>query len=129
MSWQPDGTAGAWADEVNESDAVVNLAGEGIADRRWTDARKRTLEQSRILSTRSLVAAISRATRRPSVLVSGSAVGYYGDTGDRTNGIRSAGNDFWRSSGGLGTRGPKGRSARLPCESDSTGIAGAGRRR
>ena len=83
VAWEPDGTAGAWADVVVGADAVVNLAGEGLADRRWTAARKRALEQSRVLSTRSLVAAIARSARTRPVLVSGSAVGYYGDTGDR----------------------------------------------
>ena len=84
VAWQPDGTAGAWAGVVDGADAVVNLAGESIADGRWTARRKLALEQSRVLSTRSLVAAIARASRRPPLLVSGSAVGYYGDTGDRT---------------------------------------------
>jgi uncharacterized protein (TIGR01777 family) len=83
VAWQPDGTAGTWAGVLDGADAVINLAGEGIADRRWTRARKEALEQSRILSTRSLVLAIARATRTPAILISGSGVGYYGDTGDR----------------------------------------------
>jgi uncharacterized protein len=83
VSWQPDGTAGAWTREIDGAGAVVNLAGEGIADRRWTATRKRALEQSRILSTRSLVTAIAQSTQTPSVLISGSGVGYYGDTADK----------------------------------------------
>jgi uncharacterized protein len=83
VAWQPDGTAGAWAGVVDGADALVNLAGESIADGRWTARRKLALEQSRVLSTRSLVGAIARASRRPPLLISGSAVGYYGDTADR----------------------------------------------
>ena len=83
VAWQPDGAAGSWADAIDGAGAVVNLAGEGISDRRWTKARKTWLEQSRLLSTRSLVAAIARAAERPPVLISASGVGYYGDTGDR----------------------------------------------
>jgi uncharacterized protein (TIGR01777 family) len=82
VAWQPDGSAGAWANAVDGADAVVNLAGESIADGRWTAARKAALAESRLLSTRSLVAAIDRAHRRPGLLLSSSAVGYYGPRGD-----------------------------------------------
>lgn len=81
VRWTPDGTAGDWAAAIDGADAVVNLAGEGIADARWSDARKRALRDSRLLATRSLVAAIERAARPPSVLVSGSGIGYYGARG------------------------------------------------
>jgi uncharacterized protein (TIGR01777 family) len=60
---------------------VVNLAGAGIADARWTGARKKILRDSRILATRSLVNAIHSAARPPAVLVSSSGIGYYGDRG------------------------------------------------
>lgn len=63
-------------------DAVVNLAGEPIAAGRWSAARKRLLESSRIDLTRGLVAWIARAEQRPRVLLSASAVGFYGDQGD-----------------------------------------------
>lgn len=63
-------------------DAVVNLAGAPIADKRWTPARKAELWASRISLTEDLVAWMGRAGHKPSVLVSGSAVGWYGDTGD-----------------------------------------------
>lgn len=59
-------------------DAVVNLAGAGIADRRWSDARKQELFDSRLVPTRRLVAWMRRAKARPRVLLSGSAVGWYG---------------------------------------------------
>lgn len=65
-------------------DAVINLAGEGIAEKRWTTARKRALWDSRVALTDELVAQIKRCREAPGVLISGSAVGYYGDQGDRT---------------------------------------------
>jgi uncharacterized protein (TIGR01777 family) len=82
VHWMPDGTAGEWARVVEDATAVVNLAGEGIADRRWTDARKRAILESRLAATRSLVAAIEQASKPPRALVSASAVGYYGPRGD-----------------------------------------------
>ncbi|MBY6032102.1 TIGR01777 family oxidoreductase [Marinobacter daepoensis] len=63
-------------------DAVINLAGEGIADKRWSDARKQTLRSSRIELTRNLVQIVRSWQKLPEVMVSGSAVGYYGDQGD-----------------------------------------------
>ncbi|NVK41980.1 MAG: TIGR01777 family protein [Oceanospirillaceae bacterium] len=59
-------------------DAIVNLAGAPIVDRRWSEARKRLLRASRLDTTRDLLRLIERLDRRPDVLVSGSAVGYYG---------------------------------------------------
>ncbi len=64
--------------------AVFNLAGEGIADRRWTASRKRALLQSRVGPTEELVAALAACTRRPPVLVNASAIGYYGARPDDT---------------------------------------------
>ena len=82
VAWQPDGTAGPWAEALDGADAVVNLAGESIAGAAGRPARKAALTESRLLSTRSLVAAINLAKARPPVLVSGSAVGYYGPHGE-----------------------------------------------
>jgi uncharacterized protein len=62
-------------------DAVINLAGEGIADKRWSDGRKRELLDSRIALTRTLVDVIKTWKKAPDVVVSGSAVGFYGDQG------------------------------------------------
>src|SRR5689334_1614947 len=59
-------------------DAVVNLAGENLGRRRWTPARKQEFVESRVGTTRKLVQWIKAASRKPRVLVSGSAVGYYG---------------------------------------------------
>jgi len=62
-------------------DAIINLAGEGIADARWTDIRKQQLLDSRINITKQLISYIKKATNKPRVLISGSAIGYYGDKG------------------------------------------------
>ncbi|MDX1590271.1 MAG: TIGR01777 family oxidoreductase [Oleiphilaceae bacterium] len=64
-------------------DGVINLAGEGIADKRWTRARKQTLMDSRVALTQELVRHMNRCKEAPGVLISGSAVGYYGDQGER----------------------------------------------
>jgi uncharacterized protein (TIGR01777 family) len=82
VSWAPDGKTGSWADSLAGADAVVNLAGESIAAGRWSAARKQRIEASRLLATRSLVAAIAAQNPRPRVFVSASAVGYYGPCGD-----------------------------------------------
>jgi uncharacterized protein (TIGR01777 family) len=74
----PGDTTGTWAAEIDGADAVINLAGAGIADKRWSAARKLELRQSRTDSTRALVEAIRSATKRPTVFLSGSAVGFYG---------------------------------------------------
>jgi uncharacterized protein (TIGR01777 family) len=78
VGWVPDGTAGGLADLLSGADAVINLAGESIDGGRWTAARKRTLTESRLRSTGTLVEAICAAAAPPAVFVSGSAVGYYG---------------------------------------------------
>jgi uncharacterized protein len=82
VPWTPDGEAGAFAREIDGADAVVNLAGESIAAGRWSPERKRAILDSRIKATRSLTEAIARAARPPGVLISGSAVGYYGPHAD-----------------------------------------------
>src|SRR5437879_4565265 len=66
------------------ADAVVNLAGASIADGRWTAERKALLRSSRIDTTRALVNALAKMNARPSVLVSASAIGIYGNRGDET---------------------------------------------
>ncbi|MCT2593244.1 TIGR01777 family oxidoreductase [Streptomyces sp. N2-109] len=64
-------------------EAVVHLAGAGIGDRRWTAAYKQELRDSRVLSTGALAKALTSLDTPPRTLLLGSAVGYYGDTGDR----------------------------------------------
>jgi len=76
-------------------DAVINLAGEGIADARWTPERKRALIQSRVLSARRLIDAMSYMNSKPKVFLSASAIGFYGDQGDQLLNEESAkGNGF-----------------------------------
>ena len=82
VQWTPNGASGPWAAELEGATAVVNLAGAGIADKRWTAARKIELRASRVNSTRSLVAAMASTTNRPTVFIQGSAIGYYGATLD-----------------------------------------------
>ncbi|MGW1773755.1 TIGR01777 family oxidoreductase [Streptomyces sp. NPDC002104] len=65
-------------------DAVVHLAGAGVGDHRWTDAYKREIRDSRVKGTAAIAAAVAAMDEPPATLVSGSAIGYYGDTGDRT---------------------------------------------
>ena len=74
------GSLSAWTPETT-FDAVINLAGEPIIDRPWTEARKQALRDSRIGITGQLLAAMAKATRKPTVFLSGSAIGIYGDTG------------------------------------------------
>jgi uncharacterized protein (TIGR01777 family) len=66
---------------ISRADAIVNLAGESIFGR-WTSARKRAIVESRVNLTRAIANAVSRSASRPTVFISGSAVGYYGDRGD-----------------------------------------------
>jgi uncharacterized protein (TIGR01777 family) len=67
---------------LSRVDAVVNLAGASIGDRRWSERRKLELAKSRIGSTVALVQAIASASPRPRVLLNTSAADYYGDAGD-----------------------------------------------
>ncbi|MDH6139059.1 MULTISPECIES: TIGR01777 family oxidoreductase [Kitasatospora] len=89
---QPDGSVGVgWNPVRGEVDlaglagtgAVVHLAGAGVADHRWTDAYRQRIRDSRVQGTLTLANALTRLDTPPSVLVSASAVGYYGQTGDR----------------------------------------------
>jgi uncharacterized protein (TIGR01777 family) len=64
-------------------DAVINLAGESIAGR-WTTAKKQLIRDSRVLGTKNLVNALAQLSSRPKVLLSASAIGYYGDRGEET---------------------------------------------
>jgi len=77
--------AGGWQDRLASCDAVVNLAGESVADGRWTAARKRRMRRSRLATTDNVAAAVAGAGH-PVTLVSASAVGYYGDGGEHALG-------------------------------------------
>jgi uncharacterized protein (TIGR01777 family) len=63
-------------------DAVVHLAGEGIAGLRWTDEKKKAIRDSRVLGTRNIVNTLAELRQKPRVFISGSAMGFYGDRGD-----------------------------------------------
>jgi uncharacterized protein (TIGR01777 family) len=95
VTWVPDGTSGEWAQVIDSRDAVINLAGQGLADGRWNAARRQAILTSRLLPTRSLVAAITRAATPPRVLVSASGINYYGPHGDEiVTEATAAGTDF-----------------------------------
>lgn len=80
VEWQPGETG--WHSQVADADGFVNLAGENIGEGRWTEERKRALRASRIDATGALVAAMRKNPRPGRVLVSASAIGYYGARGD-----------------------------------------------
>jgi len=81
IAWDP--TAGVLDPaDLNGIDAVVHLAGAGIGDRRWTESYKLQIRESRVRSTNLLCEAIAAADDGPKVLLSGSAIGYYGSRGD-----------------------------------------------
>lgn len=89
---------GSWQEKVATSEAVVNLAGAGIADEPWTPQRKQEILDSRIKTTQYIVEAIQKATTPPKVLVNASAVGYYGTSETATFDENSnAGDDFLAS--------------------------------
>jgi hypothetical protein len=81
FTWEP-GLVGEWAKAVDGADGIVNLAGEPIAAKRWSEAQKVKLRSSRIDATRSLVNAVAKAKAKPKFLINASAVGYYGPHGD-----------------------------------------------
>lgn len=94
VHWDPS-VRGEWEKEVNGCDAVINLIGKNVFEERWNNEVKKQILASRVLPTRLLTEAIGRAERRPAVMVSVSAVGYYGDRGqEMVTEASSAGNDF-----------------------------------
>ncbi len=93
LRWLPEQEP-APAAALNGCDAVIHLAGENVAQR-WSDDAKRRIRSSRELGTRNLVAGIEAAEPRPRVLISSSAVGYYGPHGDEElDETTAAGDDF-----------------------------------
>src|SRR5262245_2255745 len=81
ISWDP-ATGRLDRASIEGAGAAIHLAGVGIADKRWTDAQKRLLRESRVQSTGLLARAIAALHNPPEVLISASAIGYYGDRGD-----------------------------------------------
>jgi uncharacterized protein (TIGR01777 family) len=70
--------SGQWQQAISGCDGVVNLAGEPIAEKRWTTEQKQMIKESRVRGTQRLVEAINQAAEKPKVLVSASAIGFYG---------------------------------------------------
>jgi uncharacterized protein (TIGR01777 family) len=93
VPWNP--ATGELSGAAVGADAVVNLAGASIAEGRWTAERKALLRSSRVDTTRALVTALAKMNARPRVLVSASAIGFYGSRGDESLTEESAaGKDF-----------------------------------
>lgn len=95
VQWDGVSTAG-WGELADGADAIVNLAGEGIADKRWSNERKQAIRQSRVDAGKAIMEALGAAAVKPKVLIQSSAVGYYGTaTGDaRVDESHSPGTDF-----------------------------------
>jgi hypothetical protein len=114
------GRAGSRPDPAGLEGAhvVINLAGAGIADERWTDHRKALLRESRVAFTEALVAAVRKLPRPPQVFLQGSAVGVYGERGD----------EVLTESSEVGAPGPRAAAylARLCAEWESAGLRAQG---
>jgi hypothetical protein len=82
ITWKPPALIPS--EVISRFDAVINLAGESIAAGRWTAERKQRIRSSRIDTTHSLVESMKNAGKKPRILISASAVGYYGPCGDET---------------------------------------------
>lgn len=94
VKWRPD-TGLIDKDQLEGLDAVVHLAGENIAEGRWTSEKKRAILESRVKGTALLSQTLATLKQPPAVFVSASAIGYYGDRGDQLLNENSApGNDF-----------------------------------
>jgi uncharacterized protein (TIGR01777 family) len=81
VGWEPE-AGPVSAEALHGVEAVFHLAGDPVAEGRWTEEKKRRIRDSRVLGTRNLVSGLAAMKRKPAVLVSASAVGYYGDRGD-----------------------------------------------
>ncbi len=83
------------ASALEDADVVVHLAGEPVAEKRWTEAQKTLIRDSRVVGTKNLVNGMRSAVKSPRVLIAGSAIGYYGDRGDELLDEQSSnGSDF-----------------------------------
>ena len=93
-TWDPEaGTISTVA--LDGIDGVVHLAGEGIGEKKWTPEQKRRILESRVKGTSLLARTLAERQTKPSVLVSGSAIGYYGNRGDEMlDETSSSGDDF-----------------------------------
>jgi hypothetical protein len=93
IQWDARTTSG-WGHAVNDMDAIIHLAGTSLSTFPWTAATQRSFRDSRVLSGRALMDAISQATRRPQILVQASGINYYGASGDTADESAPPGNDF-----------------------------------
>lgn len=96
IQWDAErGVSNSELNRLENFDAVVHLAGAGVADERWTKARKQIIKESRTVGTRVLVDALAKLENKPKSLISASAVGFYGNRGDELLTEDSPpGNDF-----------------------------------
>lgn len=96
IQWNAEtGIADGELKKIENFDAVVHLAGAGIADERWTKERKRIIRDSRVVGTRVLIDSLAQLENPPRAFVSASAIGYYGDRKDEIlNETSSPGKDF-----------------------------------
>jgi uncharacterized protein len=94
LHWTP-GTLRDWDAALDGVDGIINLAGEPIAEKKWSHTQRRRIEKSRIDATQCLVQACAKAKQRPHFLINASAVGYYGPRGDEIATEETPpGNDF-----------------------------------
>ncbi len=97
VEWDAESAEG-WGHLAEGADAIVNLAGAGIAEGRWTDERKRAIRQSRVQAGRAVTQAVAAAENKPSMVLQASAVGYYGvDAQGQLREDAPAGDDFLAS--------------------------------
>lgn len=82
ISWNPE-SGFVDTEKLAGTEVVVHLAGAGVGDHRWTDAYKKEILESRVKGTDTIARAMASLDPKPRVLVSASAIGFYGDTGDR----------------------------------------------
>ena len=92
VQWDAE-TGFAEPEKLEGIDAVVHLAGESVSGLRWTDEKKQAIHDSRVLGTRSVVAAISKLKTKPKVFILSAAIGFYGDRGDEEMTETSAAGD------------------------------------
>lgn len=81
VQWNPDKFE-VEIDSLNDATAIINLSGAGVGDKRWTNNYKKLILTSRVNATKTLAEAITRLNNPPSVFVSSSAIGFYGDTAE-----------------------------------------------
>ncbi len=83
IQWNAEtGFADEDLERIEGLDAVIHLAGEGIAGLRWTEDKKKAIRDSRVFGTRTMIEAFAKLEQKPEVFIAGSAMGFYGDRGD-----------------------------------------------